>query len=60
MITEVLVPQKLVSYEKVPVSIYSSAPNASKAVANEIAELIKHKENNGQHAVLAYSFNCRY
>jgi glucosamine-6-phosphate deaminase len=52
MITEVLAPQKLVSYEKIPVSAYDSAFQASRAVANEIAALIRTKEQSGKQTVL--------
>lgn len=52
MITEVFTPHKLVSYEKIPTAIYSSAADASQAVAMEIAEVIKAKQLAGEQAVL--------
>ena len=42
----------MISYEKVPSQIYATAHEASRAVATEIAELIKKKQRNGQYAVL--------
>ncbi|WP_341226515.1 glucosamine-6-phosphate deaminase [uncultured Arcticibacterium sp.] len=41
-----------IAYEKVPTRIFSNSEEASKAVANEIAELIKTKQKAGQKAVL--------
>lgn len=41
-----------IAYEKVPTRIFQNSEEASKAVANEIAELIKTKQNAGQQAVL--------
>jgi glucosamine-6-phosphate deaminase len=52
MITERLTPQKLVAYEKIPTSIYSSADEASNAAASEIATLMKSKQQKGEFAVL--------
>lgn len=52
MITEILIPNKLVSYEKIPAQIHASAQEASKAVANEIKDLIKAKQQKGEYAVL--------
>jgi len=49
---EVLAPRKLVTYEKIPTSIYGSAAKASQAVAHEIADLIKNKQQKGEFAVL--------
>ena len=52
MITEVLIPHKLVSYEKIPVQIFNGVEHASKAVAAEIAALIRYKQSLGEFAVL--------
>jgi glucosamine-6-phosphate deaminase len=52
MMTEVFTPQKHISYEKVPTQIYSTAQEASRAVAREIAELIRVKQKSGEYAVL--------
>ena len=52
MITEVITPHKVISYEKVPTQIFATAGEASKAVAHEIAELIKAKQASGEQAVL--------
>lgn len=52
MLTEVLVAHKLVSYEKIPTTIYGSTVEACKAVAKEVAELIRTKQRNGELAVL--------
>ncbi|MEO6228954.1 MAG: glucosamine-6-phosphate deaminase [Ferruginibacter sp.] len=52
MITEILTPQKTVSFEKIDTTTYVNADDASNAVANEIAALIKHKQRNGQTTVL--------
>lgn len=52
MITKVITPHKLISYEKVPTRVHISAQEASRAVANEIAALIKAKQQGGEHAVL--------
>lgn len=52
MITEILNLTQTISFEKVPVSIYDSAAGASKAVANEIAALIKTKQRKGEKAIL--------
>ncbi|AWV99705.1 glucosamine-6-phosphate deaminase [Arcticibacterium luteifluviistationis] len=41
-----------IAYEKVPTRIFPNSEEASKAVANEIAELIKTKQKAGQQAVL--------
>lgn len=41
-----------IAYEKVPTRIFQNSEEASKAVANEIAELIKAKQKAGQKAVL--------
>ncbi len=38
--------------EKIPTLIFDESKNASIAVAHEIAELIRSKQNNGEHAVL--------
>ncbi len=52
MVTEVLVPHKLVSYEKIPVTIFGSEADACVSVAKEIADLIKARQSKGKHAVL--------
>ena len=52
MITEILNVSQTISFEKVPVSIYDSAVDASKAVADEIASLIKAKQRKGEKVVL--------
>ncbi|MBI2729692.1 MAG: glucosamine-6-phosphate deaminase [Sphingobacteriales bacterium] len=52
MITDILNLAQTISFEKVPVSIYESAAGASKAVADEIATLIKAKQRKGEKAVL--------
>ena len=39
-------------YEKLPVTVYPNAKDASIAVANRIATLIKNKQNKGEQAVL--------
>lgn len=41
-----------ISYEKVPLIVYPNSQEASVHVANEIAELIKKKQSNGQNMVL--------
>lgn len=41
-----------IAYEKVPTRIFQNSEEASKAVANEIAELIKTKQKAGEQAVL--------
>ncbi len=52
MITEILTPQKTVSFEKIDTTTYVNADDASNAVANEIAALITQKQRNGQTTVL--------
>ncbi|MDQ3277259.1 MAG: glucosamine-6-phosphate deaminase [Bacteroidota bacterium] len=52
MIADVVKPHRLISYEKVPTDIYATALEASRAVATEIAELIRTKHRNGKYAVL--------
>lgn len=52
MVTEVSIPHKTVTFEKIETSIYKNADEASAAVANEIASLIRQKQRNGQKAVL--------
>ena len=39
-------------FEKIPTAIFSNASEASKAVANEIANLIRQKAGEGEHCVL--------
>lgn len=45
-------PHKLVSYEKIPTAVYTSAVDACKEVAAEIASLIREKQQLGELAVL--------
>lgn len=52
MITELLAPHKLNSFEKVPTQIYATAQEASRAVAQEMAALIRSKQAAGEHVVL--------
>ncbi|QJD77859.1 glucosamine-6-phosphate deaminase [Spirosoma rhododendri] len=44
--------QSAITYEKIPTHIYADAKNASRAVAHEIAELIRSKQREGKQAVL--------
>jgi len=44
--------QSAITYEKIPTHIYADAKNASRAVAHEIAELIRLKQREGKMAVL--------
>ncbi len=44
--------QSAITYEKIPTHIYADAKNASRAVAHEIAELIRSKQREGKMAVL--------
>jgi hypothetical protein len=48
MITEILVPHKLLSFEKINTIIYKTTEEACSATADEIAVLIKLKQSNGQ------------
>ena len=41
-----------INFEKIPISIYASADDASKSVANEIAELIRQKQKERKPALL--------
>lgn len=52
MVTEVLTPHKLVSFEKIYTSIFTNTTEASKAVAGEMADLIRSKQKRGEYAVL--------
>ncbi|MGE5106206.1 MAG: glucosamine-6-phosphate deaminase [Sphingobacteriales bacterium] len=52
MIAELETIKRTVSHEKIPTIIYPDANSASKAVANEIAALIKQKQSEGKPAVL--------
>lgn len=52
MLTEILTPQRTVSFEKIDTSTYVTAEEACTTVANEIAALIQHKQRNGQTTVL--------
>lgn len=53
MLTGVLLPHKLVSYQKkINTYIYADAADACSEVANEIATLIKEKQAKGEYAVL--------
>ncbi len=55
MITEILNISRTVSFEKIPVNIYTSLNDASKAVAKEIADLIVSKNRKGEKTVLGLS-----
>ena len=52
MVREVFTPQQLISYEKVPTQIFATAEEASRAVATEMAALIRSKQESGEYAVL--------
>jgi glucosamine-6-phosphate deaminase len=52
MLTEVISPAKLVSYEKIPTNIFDTAGEASAMVAEQIARLIWAKQAKGENAVL--------
>ena len=52
MVREVFTPQQLISYEKVPTQIFATAEEASRAVAAEMAALIRSKQESGEYAVL--------
>ena len=52
MLTEVLSPQKTVSFEKIETITYPTGDEACNAVANEIAALINHRNRHGQQTVL--------
>lgn len=52
MVTEVVAPHKLVSFEKIPTTIFQNTQEASSAVAREIADLIRSKQKKGTYAVL--------
>jgi glucosamine-6-phosphate deaminase len=52
MVSEILLPARMNYYEKLPVRIYSTANEASRTVANEMAELIRLKQERGECAVL--------
>ena len=52
MVSEVVAPKKLISYEKVPIQIYATAHEASRTVANEVAASIKLKQQRGEYAAL--------
>lgn len=41
-----------ITYEKIPTHIYANSKDASKAVANEIAELIRRKQSEGKPCIL--------
>ncbi|MBS1559193.1 MAG: glucosamine-6-phosphate deaminase [Bacteroidetes bacterium] len=41
-----------INFEKIPISIFGSADEASKSVAREIADLIKQKQKEGKKAIL--------
>ncbi|SDL31029.1 glucosamine-6-phosphate deaminase [Catalinimonas alkaloidigena] len=49
---ENLLPTESVSFERVPTSVFRNADEASRAVALEIAHLIRYKQAAGQHVVL--------
>ena len=44
--------QSAITYEKIPTHIYADAKDASRAVAQEIAALIRQKQAEGKHCVL--------
>ncbi len=48
MITEILMPHNLVSYEKIPNTIFSSAADASGAAMEKIANSIKVRQQTGE------------
>ncbi|RPD45586.1 glucosamine-6-phosphate deaminase [Paracnuella aquatica] len=52
MITETIVPHQLYAYEKIATKIYASAVDASGAVAQEIADIIRQRAGEGKWAVL--------
>jgi glucosamine-6-phosphate deaminase len=52
MSNEALVPQKIITFEKIDTTIYESVDEVSIAVANEIATLIRKKQQEGKLAVL--------
>ena len=52
MITETLIKQQFTSFEKIPVTIFNKADDACKSVSNEIAGLIRSKQQQSAHAVL--------
>ncbi len=52
MLTEILTPQKTVSFEKIETITYTTGDEACNAVADEIAALIKQRNRNGQTTVL--------
>jgi glucosamine-6-phosphate deaminase len=52
METGIQIPHSLTSYEKIPLTIFNEANDACKAVAAEIAELIRLKQKQGANAVL--------
>ncbi|RYC67526.1 MULTISPECIES: glucosamine-6-phosphate deaminase [Spirosoma] len=44
--------QSAITYEKIPTHIYADAKDASRAVAHEIADLIRQKQSEGKPAIL--------
>src|SRR6185436_9237852 len=52
MVTEILTPQKTISFEKIETITYPTGDEACNAVADEIAALIKQRNRNGQRTVL--------
>lgn len=52
MIADIQIPRQVTSFEKIPVTIFNEADEACKAVANEIADLIRLKQKEGAAAVL--------
>jgi glucosamine-6-phosphate deaminase len=44
--------EQAISYERIPTSIYNNSQEASKAVANEIANIIRNKAKAGKQAIL--------
>ncbi|MHA8065737.1 glucosamine-6-phosphate deaminase [Aquirufa sp. ROCK2-A2] len=47
--------EQAISFERIPTIIYADSENASKAVAQEIADLIRTKSNENKHAILGLS-----
>lgn len=52
MLTEILTPQKTLSFEKTGTNVFSTQDEACAYVANEIATLIRQRSRNGQATVL--------
>lgn len=52
MLTDMITPHKSITYEKVPTQVFGTVDEASRAVATEIAALIRAKQESGDYAVL--------